>query len=210
MMRAAGAQHISPVGTIFGESRTTRRPEVHGGPRVCALRTIVIDRDDIAVVGTGSDSTKIVLSGGALYNWAFQIGGVIDQPTYSGSFSLAQSALEGAKSLTLRDVSGLKVGDHLWIERPNTSEYLDSIGDTKWRDDKPLRTSMVEIASINGDVITLKNGLAFDYIASDAVVSRIEVAQNVRLGHKSDEAWLQRSSSGRRFRSLCFFSSAWP
>jgi len=108
-------------------------------------RMIVIDRDDIAVVGTGSGSTKVVLSGSALYNGAFQIGGVIDRPVYSGSFGLAQSALEGSKTLTLRDVSGLKVGDHLWIERPNTSEYLDSIGDTAWRDDKPLRTSMVEM-----------------------------------------------------------------
>lgn len=160
-------------------------------------RTIVIDRDDIAVVGTGSDSTRIALSGSAVYNGAFQIGGVIDQPVYSGDFSLAKSALEGSRTLTLRDAGGLEVGDQLWIERPNTSEYLNSIGDIEWRGDKPLRTSMVEIAAIDGDVVTLRNGLAFDYVASDAVVSRIEVARNVRLGGFSIDSGLSASDPSR-------------
>lgn len=169
-------------------------------------RMVVIDRDDIAVVGTGSDSTKIALSGSALSTGAFQIGGVIDKPVYSGSFNLAQSALEGAAKLVLKDTGGLKAGDHLCIERPNTSEYLNSIGDSEWREDKPLRTSMVEIASIDGDVVTLRNGLAFDFTASDAVVSRIEVAQNVRLGGFSIDSGLAASDPSEFANSSSSFN----
>ena len=156
-------------------------------------RTIVIDRDDITIIGAGSGSTTIELSGSARYNGAFRIGGEIDQPVYSGDFDLAQSALKGATHLQLRDAGGLKAGDHLWIERPNTTEYLNSLGDTEWREDKPLRTSMVEIASVSGNTVTLKNGLAFDFSASDAVVSRIEVAENVRLGAFTIDSGLSES-----------------
>ena len=144
-------------------------------------RTVVINRDDIAVVGQGSDATTINLVGNARAGGAFQVGGVIDQETYSGSFDLLKSAAEGSKVLHLADATGLKAGDVLWVELPNTDAYLNSIGDTSWREDKPLRTSMVEIASVNGNTVTLANGLAFDFSA-DATVSRIEVADNVRLG----------------------------
>lgn len=144
-------------------------------------RTVVINRDDIAVVGQGSDATTINLVGNARAGGAFQIGGVIDQETYSGSFDLVSTAAEGSTTLQLAGTTGLKAGDVLWIELPNTPEYLDSIGDTQWREDKPLRTSMVEIASIDGNTATLVNGLAFDF-TEDATVQRIEVAENVRVG----------------------------
>jgi Ca2+-binding RTX toxin-like protein len=144
-------------------------------------RTVVINRDDIAVIGQGSDATTINLVGNARAGGAFQIGGVIDQETYSGSFDLASAAAEGSKALHLADTTGLEAGDVLWVELPNTPEYLDAIGDTQWREDKPLRTSMVEIASVNGNTVTLVNGLAFDF-SEYASVQRIEVAQNVRVG----------------------------
>ena len=144
-------------------------------------RTVVINRDDIAVVGQGSDTTTINLVGNARAGGAFQIGGVIDQETYSGSFDLTSTATEGSTTLHLADTTGLKAGDVLWVELPNTPEYLDSIGDTQWREDKPLRTSMVEVASVDGNTVTLVNGLAFDF-TENATVQRIEVADNVRVG----------------------------
>ena len=156
-------------------------------------RTIVIERDDIAITGAGSDATRIVMTGDAVTTGAFRIGSVIDQSVGSGDFALEQAAAEGATAITLRDASGLGVGDVLWIERPNTAEYLDSIGDTEWRDDKPLRTTMVEIAAIEGTTVTLKNGLAFDFDAADAVVTRIEVTRSVRVGGFSIDSGLPES-----------------
>ena len=125
-------------------------------------QTVVINRDDITVMGTGSGATTIDLVGNARAGGAFQVGGVIDVPSYSGEFSLSQAASEGSMYLHLDDASALKAGDHLWIELENTDAYLDSLGDTEWREDKPLRTSMVEVASVNGNTVRLTNGLAFD------------------------------------------------
>ena len=88
-------------------------------------RTVVINRDDIAVVGQGSDTTTINLVGNARAGGAFQIGGVIDQETYSGSFDLTSTATEGSTTLHLADTTGLKAGDVLWVELPNTPEYLE-------------------------------------------------------------------------------------
>ena len=45
--------------------------------------------------------------------------------------------------------------------------------------------------------MTLRNGLAFDYVASDAEVSRIEVAQNVRLGGFAIDSGLSESDPSR-------------
>jgi len=160
-------------------------------------RTIVVDRDNVTIKGAGSDVTTILLSGAARSSGAFQIGSVIDQTDVTGSYNLRSAALEGSKTLLLRDGSDLHSGDFLWIERPNTAAYLNSIGDKEWRDDKPLRTSMVEIASVNGNAVTLRNGLAFDFAASDATVSRIETAENVKLGGFSIDSGLSASNPAR-------------
>jgi Ca2+-binding RTX toxin-like protein len=145
-------------------------------------QTVVINRDNITVTGSGSDHTTIELTGNARAGGAFQIGGAIDVPQFSGEFSLSQGAGEGAKYLHLTDTTGLKAGDYLWVELENTDAYLDSLGDTAWREDKPLRTSLVEVAGINADgSVRLVNGLAFDF-STAASVQKIEIAENVRLG----------------------------
>ena len=145
-------------------------------------QTIVINRDNVTVVGSGSGLTQIELAGNARAGGAFQVGGEIDLPEFSDEFALSQSESEGSMYLHLNDASDLKAGDFLWIELENTPEYLDSIGDTEWREDKPLRTSMVEVASVSEDgTVRLVNGLAFDFTTA-ASVQRIEVAENVRLG----------------------------
>ena len=144
-------------------------------------RTVVIDRDDIAVTGTGSGVTTIDLIGNARAGGAFQIGSTIDEPTYGNEYQLGENATEGSMYLHLADTTGLEAGDFLWIEMPNTDEYLDSLGDTQWREDKPLRTSMVEVASVQGGTVRLVNGLAFDFDGTTRV-KQIEVAENVRLG----------------------------
>ena len=158
-------------------------------------QTIVINRDDIAVMGNGSGATTIELVGNARAGGAFQIGGVIDVPRYSGTFSLSEPASEGSMHLHLDDASALRTGDHLWIERENTDTYLDQIGDTEWREDKPLRTSMVEVASVNGNTVRLTNGLAFDF-STVASVQKIEVAENVRLGGFTVDTGLARQDPG--------------
>ncbi|MDC9824438.1 calcium-binding protein [Devosia sp. ZB163] len=158
-------------------------------------RTVVIDRDDVTVMGTGSGHTTINLVGSARSGGAFQVGGEIDVPRYSGEFGLSESAAEGSMYLRLDDATGIETGDVLWVELENTDEYLDSIGDTEWREDKPLRTSMVEVASVHGNTVRLTNGLAFDF-STIASIQKIEVAENVRLGGFSVESGLAEQDPG--------------
>jgi len=160
-------------------------------------RTVVVNRDDISIVGAGSDETRIELTGAARSSGAFQIGSVIDQPAYGDEFKLASGASQGSTTLVLQDAGGLSAGDHLWIERPNTDAYLDSIGDTIWREDKPLRTSLVEVAKVEGNVVTLSNALAFDFAAGDAIVQTIEMAENVTLGGFSIDSGLGESDPSK-------------
>lgn len=157
--------------------------------------TVVINRDDITVMGTGSEATTIALVGNARAGGAFQVGGAVDVPSYSGEFALDEPAAEGSMYLHLADASALQTGDHLWIELENTDEYLDQIGDTEWREDKPLRTSMVEVASVNGNTVRLTNGLAFDF-STIASVKRVEVAENVKLGGFTVESGLGEQDPG--------------
>ncbi len=158
-------------------------------------QTVVINRDDITVMGTGSGATTIEITGNVRAGGAFQVGGVIDVPSYSGEFTLSEAASEGSMYLHLDDASALRTGDHLWIELENTDAYLDSIGDTEWREDKPLRTSMVEVASVNGNTVRLTNGLAFDF-STIASVQKIEVAENVKLGGFTVESGLAEQDPG--------------
>jgi len=158
-------------------------------------RTVVIDRDDITVMGTGSDATTVNLVGNARAGGAFQVGSEIDAPTYTGEYQLSQSAGEGSMYLQLADASGLKAGDHLWLELANTDAYLDQLGDTAWREDKPLRTSLVEIASVSGNTVRLTNGVAFDF-STVTSVQRIEVAENVRLGGFTVKSGLAEQDPG--------------
>ncbi|MGV3491929.1 MAG: calcium-binding protein [Devosia sp.] len=158
-------------------------------------QTIIVNRDNISITGSGSGLTTIELVGNARAGGAFQIGGPIDVPQVTGEFTLSAGASEGAMYLKLADTTGLKAGDFLWVELENTDAYLDSLGDTAWREDKPLRTSLVEVAAVNADgSVRLVNGLAFDFTTA-ATVERIEVAENVRLGGFTVESGLAEQSA---------------
>src|ERR1700712_3034110 len=69
-------------------------------------RTVVINRDDISVVGQGSDLTHITVKTGATGFSAFQIGSTIDNPTFTGSYTLAHDAADNATTLTLASTTG--------------------------------------------------------------------------------------------------------
>ncbi|MGC4077398.1 MAG: calcium-binding protein [Rubrivivax sp.] len=155
---------------------------------------MVIDRDNITIQGAGSDETTINLTGDAVAGGAFQIGTDLDNSTYTGDYTLSTAASEGQTYLHLTDASGIEAGDVLWIELENTDAYLDAIGDTTWREDKALRTSMVEVASVNGNTVTLTNGVAFDFSTATSI-QVIDVAENVKLGGFTVESGLAEQAA---------------
>lgn len=144
-------------------------------------RTVVIERNDISVVGQGPDQTHILVDGQDHGFSAFRIGEPLCRPQLSGDYHISQSVAEGGKSLLLKDAGGITAGDHLWIEMPNTDHFRQQIGDTQWDQNSPLRTSMVEVASVHGGAVKLTNGLAFDFYPSLATVHKIATTEHVKL-----------------------------
>ncbi len=141
-------------------------------------RTVVIARDDITVIGAGSDKTIIDVTP-TLGAEAFRIG----QGTMSGSFTLAADVATGATQFTLTGAHSFVAGDYVYLSRASTTAFFDSIGDTVWRNtDVPLRTSIAQVASVNGNVITLTSGVHFDFVAGETTVSEIAMAERVTVG----------------------------
>lgn len=147
-------------------------------------RTVVVDRSDIAITGAGSDQTHVMVDVGADGQGfsAFQVGQPLNEPDMGTNFGLRSDASEGSHTMLFNDASGIKAGDYLWVDAPNTPDYLASIGDTQWQQDKPLRTSLVEVTSVHGGAVHTANGLAFDFAAGEASVHKIDMVHDVSLG----------------------------
>lgn len=141
-------------------------------------RTVTIARDDITVKGAGSDKTIIDVKS-TLGAEAFRIG----QGTTTGNFTLAASVKEGSTALTLTGAHSFVAGDFVYLSRASTNAFFDSIGDTAWRNtDVALRTSIAQVASVNGNVITLASGVHFDFVPGETKVSEISMAERVSVG----------------------------
>lgn len=141
-------------------------------------RSVIIARDDITVIGAGSDQTIIDMAP-ALGAEAFRVG----QGTSTGSFTLAADVKQGSTVLTLTGAHSFAVGDFMYLARASTNAFYDQIGDTVWRNtDVALRTSIAQVVAVNGNIITLASGVHFDFVPSETKVSEIAMAERVNLG----------------------------
>jgi Ca2+-binding RTX toxin-like protein len=141
-------------------------------------KTITINRDDISVVGAGSDKTFIEVPS-SLGEEAFQIGG----GGTKGEFTLAEDMTEGGTVMTLTGSHNFVVGDHVYLERESTKEFYEEIGDTEWANtDVPLRTSIAQVVAVDGLKITLSTGVHFDFTTGETTVKEIAMAENVKVG----------------------------
>lgn len=141
-------------------------------------RTIVVDRDDISVVGAGSGKTFIDMPSG-LGEAAFQIGSGVQK----GAFTLARDMAEGGTVMSLSGAHSFVAGDYVYLSRESTSDFYDEIGDTTWaRTDVPLRTSIAKVVSVNGSQITLSPGVHFDFPVGETTIREIAMAENVKVG----------------------------
>lgn len=152
-------------------------------------RTVKIARDDITVVGAGSDKTIIDVKSG-LGAEAFRVG----QSAMSGGYTLAADVATGGKVLTLTGAHSFVAGDFVYLSRASTTDFFDSIGDTVWRNtDVPLRTSIGQVASVTGNVITLASGVHFDFVPEETTVREIAMAEHVTVGGFSVSYGLSRA-----------------
>jgi Ca2+-binding RTX toxin-like protein len=173
------------VGTDFGAGRLQALIDQSPAGTVLMLeagrhrfdRTIEIGRDDITIVGAGSGETVIEVPS-SLGQEVFSIG----DGSRSGSYTLSRSVGEGAKTLTFSGGHGFEAGDFVYLARESTDAFYDEIGDTAWRKDVPLRTSIVEVASVDGNTVHLASGVHFDFVPSETSVAKIDLVDNVAIG----------------------------
>lgn len=143
-------------------------------------RTVVINRDDISVVGAGAGKTVITVAKGMKGDPAFQVGQELFNEDLQNPLGI-DSAKAGDHVVSVNGNHSLKAGDVVWLERENDSALFNEIGDTQWREDKPLRTAMAVVKSVDGDKITLDRDLPFDFASSGSTLAEVDMAKGVKL-----------------------------
>ena len=130
-------------------------------------QTIVIERDDIMLVGAEDGST--------IFNFTFETenesNGIEVNCCHKQHLTeVTLDADSGADQIVVADPSGIEDGDVLYIRQPNDPEYLRENGwdNVSWEnaDDRPFREIIVRVASVSGDVITLADPLPYDVDAA--------------------------------------------
>ncbi|MES2969935.1 MAG: calcium-binding protein, partial [Pseudomonadota bacterium] len=141
-------------------------------------RTIVVDRDDISIVGAGSGNTFIDVPS-SLGEEAFQIGSGIKK----GAYTLGKDMAEGSTVMTLSGSHGFVAGDYVYLSRESTAAFYAEIRDTTWANtDVALRTSIAKVVAVDGPTITLSTGVHFDFTTGETTVTEISMAENVTVG----------------------------
>lgn len=142
-------------------------------------KTVVLNRDGITLEGQGN--VTIIAAKALAGAPALQIGTALFRETETNAMKLIAAADEGATSLKVANGAALKVGDVLWIERPNDAALFKAIGDTLWQEDKPLRTAMVVVTEVNGNSVVLDRPLPFGFDAATTTVAVANVVEDVTV-----------------------------
>ena len=139
---------------------------------------ISITTDGVSLIGAGDGKTVFEVDHSS--GWSGDAISVSGEWPWE-DVQLDAGIQEGDTSLQLSGGPTLQAGDWLWIEAENTDAYLDSIGDTAWRQDKPLRTSIVQIQEVTDDGVILESGVHFDFPQDVTTVEKLDPVEGVTL-----------------------------
>jgi RTX calcium-binding nonapeptide repeat (4 copies) len=143
---------------------------------------LLVDRGDITIKGQSETAT--------ILNFSFAPGAQADAIQVTGGpktyIGLAQQQIQaGQDAITLSQGHALQPGDTVYLYQPNTPEYLAANGWTNvsWAeaDQRPFREFIVEISSVEGNVIHLTHPLPYDMDLGEARVFSIEMLHGVTL-----------------------------
>ncbi len=151
-------------------------------------QTLWIDRSDITIKGAGEGQT--VLRQAQSNENAGQA--ILVQPDGQELFEdlspIAVDAAKGTFQITLSEDHELGVGDILFIHQENDPEWLAATGNTQWNEpdlpraeDTYLREFRSRITEIDGNTITLREALPFDFEAGIATARQSTYLKNVHL-----------------------------
>jgi Ca2+-binding RTX toxin-like protein len=144
--------------------------------------SILIDRDNVSIQGHEAGDVTVTFSfpdgsGGD----GFIIRG--DGDTYLGT--LPTAAVSGSSELTLRDGHGFEPGDAIFIQQPNTQDYLDANGWTNVSMEeaqyRPFRESIHTVESVNGNTLVLTTPLPYGLEAGQGRYYAMDLTSSVSL-----------------------------
>ena len=142
-------------------------------------QTVEIDRNGITLEGQGQ--VTIIADACLKGEPALQIGAPLYLEQTDAPVHVTASVAEGARSLSLQSGHGVQVGDVIWIEQPNDAALFAQIGDTLWREDKPLRTGLAVVTAVNGTEVGLDRGVPFDFAANLTTVEVTHMVHDVTV-----------------------------
>ena len=143
--------------------------------------TLYVQRDNITIKGEGKDKTSFSLDFGTNVQNGFTIKGAVDS-TYLNKLSVDVTV--GSKVISVQNAGDLKAGDVILVEQANDEAFLSSglyenVRNSPYLADNPLRQTIVEIESVNGTQITLKQAIAYDMTGGQAIVQRLAMLDNI-------------------------------
>ncbi|GIT91425.1 hypothetical protein JANAI62_18820 [Jannaschia pagri] len=150
--------------------------------------TLRIDRSDITIKGAGQGQT--ILRAAQTDANAGQT--ILVQPDGQELFTdlspIAVNAEKGTFQITLSEDHELGIGDLLFIHQENDADFIRESGNTDWIQPEPdrpediwLREFRSRITEIDGNVITVREPLPFDFDAGVATVRQSTYLENVVL-----------------------------
>jgi Ca2+-binding RTX toxin-like protein len=145
--------------------------------------TIYVQKDNITLRGKGDESVILIDHTGTP-NDGIVVSGKTDSKWAASKLSVDVHMND--KTIVLQNATGLKAGDVLHISEANDTEFLSSgiynnVKTSTNMKENPLRESIVEIASVNGNVVTLKQSIAYDMDGGQANVRRLDMLDNVTM-----------------------------
>ena len=158
-------------------------------------RPLLIRRDDVSIVGSGVDRTRIVSHVRAPQEAAIRAEG---QPGPRVGY-LAQALGENDTVLRAQGVGAFAPGTLVWLKQPNDEGFLQRLGSQQWRREFPfLRQALVQVAGGEGDALRLAapTGVTFD--AGRTEVLRVKPVRGLRLSDFS----IEQAADGREIANF--------
>lgn len=142
--------------------------------------TLTVTRSDITIQGAGKSQTTLLFKFSGDPGHSIHVKG--SYTSWSGE--LRADASQNARTIELKSTSGLKVGDILHIQQENTRSWLDAndydnVSNTDMK--YPINETLVEIASISGNKVTLKTPITHDIESTLSTVKVVKPVENVTL-----------------------------
>ncbi|MGZ9097521.1 MAG: calcium-binding protein [Micavibrio sp.] len=150
--------------------------------------TLQIKTDGITFTGAGRDKTTLRFDYEGTPGHGIHVGNSGYYQDWEGT--VTKTVKKGAYTIELQDASALKAGDLILVRQKNSRQWLDDNGYENVPDTyiykTPINESLVEVKSVSGNTVTLKQPITHDMNARDTTnmtttVRLIDAVYDIKL-----------------------------